>query len=174
MVGSTQGNKPAQKRGRRDSHLLVSLVAAIMSAGIMAIANLTAGRDIARKLAHALQVENSALLSACIGGLVALWLSLGGPKRWAAFSGSLFAVGGGILFWHFGRPYVWVIEVVLRGTFGEGGRPFTGAVGYLLLFLFMRRVAEAARSALKNTFCRWTAADRRGSNVGQEFQQPRR
>lgn len=167
MMGSTQGSPSAHKPGRMVSHLFVSLVAAIMSAAIMVVVNHAAGRDIARKLARVLKLGNSALLSAGLGGLVALWLSQGGPNRWASFSGSLSAVGGGVLLWHIGRPYVWVIEAVLTGTFGEVGRSFTGVMGLLLLFLFMRWVAGAARAMLERTFRRWTAEDLRGLQAGQ-------
>lgn len=154
---------PATRGSMRFSHMAVGAAAASMSAAIMAIANRIAGRDLALKLAYSLRLGSGVLLSAVYGGLAALWLSLGGPTRWAAFSGFLSALGAGTLLWHFGRPYAWVVEAVLTGALGQGGSSYTGLVVLLMVILTMRWVAESVTAALELLFDRWMSAAHSGS-----------
>ena len=124
------------------------LVGAGASAFTMAICNLMAGIDRAGHLADLLHLGNGILLAALLGGATGAWLALGGRRRMAGFMGLILGVLAGWAAWLAGAPYVWMIDVILKSSFGDGAQVFTGFVIFAILFLVIRWVRAACESLL--------------------------
>ena len=114
----------------------------------MAICNRLAGMDRAGYLADSLLLGNGILLAALLGGVTGAWLALGGRRRIAAFMGLILGLLAAWLAWLAGAPYVWVIDVILIGAFGEGAQVFTGFVIFAILFFLIRWVRSICESLL--------------------------
>ena len=114
----------------------------------MAVCNFVAGADRAGHLASLLRLGNGIVLAALIGGMAGAWLALGGRRRVAGLIGLILGILAGWALWRVGTPYVWVIDVILISTFGEGAQYFTGIVALALLYVLIRWVAIVCESAI--------------------------
>lgn len=105
-----------------------------LGAAIVVIATQIGGGNPANHLADQLGLGSGVVLGAIVGGLLGLWLSLGGLARAARFAGWCAAIGLGVLLWALGRPVVWIFEVLMKALFGPsaaGLGPFV-AIGILV------------------------------------------
>jgi hypothetical protein len=85
-------------------------------------------------LANVLHLGNGIVVAALLGGIIGLWLALGGPKRAAGLAGSMLGLVVALVLWSSGQKYVWIIEAFLLGLFGKGGAAYTGLVATMFLF----------------------------------------
>lgn len=98
--------------------------------------------------AQQLGLGSGYLLAAILGGLLGLWLALGGSQRIAGFGGWLLGVLAGWLLWRFGRQHMGLIELVLRSAFGEAAAVYTSVVALALFFAVMRLGGAWGQKAL--------------------------
>jgi hypothetical protein len=124
----------------------------------MAICNLMAGIDRAGHLADLLHLGNGILLAALLGGATGAWLALGGRRRMAGFMGLILGVLAGWAAWLAGAPYVWMIDVILKSSFGEGAQVFSGFIVLAVLFFLIRWVGSVCESLLLRALSRPTHA----------------
>lgn len=112
-------------------------LSASLGALIIWIAIAASGSDPAANLADQLGLGGGVILGAILGGLVGLWLALGGRERAASFAGWVIAIGVGAWLWSLGKDIVWVFDVVLEAVFGpsaSGLGPFV-AIGVLIALI---------------------------------------
>jgi len=111
---------------------------------IMIAARALADRDPAALLASTLGLGSSIVLAALASGIFGGWLALGGTSRIAAIAGFFAGIGAILMAWRLARPYVWVVDVVMNQTFGEGGDAYSGFVLILIAIPLSRTIARGA------------------------------
>ncbi|HRQ92274.1 MAG TPA: hypothetical protein PLC52_05350 [Anaerolineales bacterium] len=115
--------------------LLLSIATGTLAAWLLAAFG---GPAPSTHLAQQLGMGSGYLLAAILGGLLGLWLTLGGNKRIAGFGGWLLGVLAGWLLWRFGSPHMGLIELILSSAFGEAAAAYTSVVALALFFAAMR------------------------------------
>ena len=114
--------------------LSITFSASILSLLLLALLNFIFGEDRAGVLASALHLGNGIIVAALLGGIIGLWLTLGGPKRAARLAGTMIGIVAALALFTYGRSYVWVVESFLLGVFGKEGVAYTGFVATMILF----------------------------------------
>lgn len=120
------------------------------AAGLLAVALLAllGGPPPSHTLAQHLRLGDGYVLAAVLGGLLGLWLALGGRKRIPGFGGWLLGLLAAWLLWRFGAPHTGLIELVLTSAFGTAAAAYTGVIAFMLLFTAMRLGAAKGKQAL--------------------------
>lgn len=108
--------------------------ASLLAVTILFILNFIFNEDRAGTLARVLHLGNGVIVAALLGGIIGLWLALGGPKRAAWLAGIMMGIVVVLALFHYGRDYMWIIESFLLGLFGKDGATYTGLVGTMILF----------------------------------------
>ncbi|MEW6569277.1 MAG: hypothetical protein AB1449_14165 [Chloroflexota bacterium] len=125
---------------------VLTAASALVGALVMVVSAQVLGRHPAAKLASTLGLGSGMVLGALVGGLLGLWLVLGGAKRVAATVGFTVGIGALIAIWRIASPYSWVVAVVMNEVFGEGGDQYSGLVVFVLAIPVFRATAGAATS----------------------------
>lgn len=125
--------------------LLLSITTGTLAAWLLAAFG---GPTPSAHLAQQLGLGSGYLLAAILGGLLGLWLALGGNKRIAGFGGWLLGVLAGWLLWRFGSPHLGLIELVLSSAFGPAAAAYTSVIALALLFAAVRLGGTWGQKAL--------------------------
>jgi len=115
--------------------LFVTVVtSSLLATSLLALLNFIFGEDRAGVLASVLHLGNGIILAALLGGIIGLWLAIGGPKRASQLAGTMIGIVVAFALFNYGRSYVWIIESFLLGVFGKEGVVYTGLVATMILF----------------------------------------
>ena len=115
--------------------LFVTVVtSSLLATSLLALLNFIFGEDRAGVLASVLHLGNGIILAALLGGIIGLWLAIGGPKRAARLAGTMIGIVVALALFNYGRGYIWIVESFLFGVFGKEGAAYTGLVATMILF----------------------------------------
>jgi hypothetical protein len=125
------------------------LASAALGALTMVASNRIAGRDLAGKLASALGIGSGPLLGSLLGALTGAWLVSGGRRRIAGLLGLACGLAAAAALWGIGRGHLWVVDVVLEGTFGAGADGFSVPAVVVVLFVLARLIADVVSATTR-------------------------
>jgi hypothetical protein len=108
----------------------------------MVVSNSIASRDLAARLASSLGLGSGPVIGSLLGGLTAVWLVVGGPKRIAGFMGLTCGLAAAVGLWAVARANMWIVDVVLEGAFGPGASGFSTLAVLAVLLVAVRLVAD--------------------------------
>lgn len=146
----------------------ITAISSGLGAAIVAIASQTSGGDPAKQLAAQLGLGSGVILGAIVGGVLGLWLSLGGLPRAARFAGWWAAIALGVLLWTIGGPAVWVFDVVLAAVFGPSAVGLGPFIGIGILIAVVRAASGTLSSLSEDLFVRRPQVQQSAANpVGE-------
>jgi len=111
---------------------------------VMAISGLVLSRDPAATLATTLGLGSGVVLGALLGGLFGVWLVLGGRRRLATTAGFFIGIAVILAAWRLAQPSMWMVDIVMREVFGEGGDQYSGFALFLIAIPLLRTIAGSA------------------------------
>jgi hypothetical protein len=129
--------------------LKMIIAGAIVSLGVMLIANQLTGQDRAAAIAYQLGLDNGVIVAVVFGGLFAGWLTWGGQRRIAGYLGLFLAILILWLFWQVTNPYFWVVDVILASIFGSEATIFSGVVVFGLFIALFRWISYITSSEIQ-------------------------
>ena len=134
-----------------NSHFIIvtSITSALLSSLLLALLNFIVGEDRAGMLASVLHLGNGIILAALLGGIIGLWLALGGPKRASRLAGTMIGIVVAWALWSNGGKYIWIVESFLLGVFGKEGAAYTGLVATMILFGAMGQTTQLSAGMIE-------------------------
>ncbi len=135
--------------------LIITTVSSfVLSSLLLSLLNFIFGEDRAGVLASVLHLGNGVILAALLGGIIGLWLAVGGPKRAARLAGTMIGIVVAWALWSNGGKYIWIVESFLRGVFGKEGAAYTGLVTTMILFGAMGQTTQISAGVIEATIRR--------------------